>query len=35
MQLDRGMYEATFLKGDILHYCQHLIEKQKKQEIGS
>ena len=29
MQLDEGMYERTLLKGDILHYCQGLIETLK------
>ena len=32
MQLDEGMYEPTLLKGDILHYCQGLIEALKRNE---
>ena len=29
MQLDKGMYEPTLLKGDMLHYCRGLIEALK------
>ena len=32
MQLEEGMYEPTLLKGDILHYCQGLIQTLKRNE---
>ncbi|KAK1342690.1 hypothetical protein QTO34_015456, partial [Cnephaeus nilssonii] len=30
MHLDEGAYEPTLLKGDILHYCQGLINQSKE-----
>ena len=32
MQLREGIYELTLPKGDILHYCQGLIETLKRDE---
>lgn len=32
MHLDEGTYESTSLRGDILHYCQGLINQRRETE---